>query len=285
MIAPPIRRGIRALVARSPFLSHGYRQLRSSWILSKSESIPTPFGFTLAGHAAMARGDFERSETAFLEARFPHADVFVDVGANVGLYSCLAAQRGKRVVAIEPLRENQDYLYRNVVENHFTEVEVFTMGVSSTHGVLTLHGGGTGASLVSGWASAPATRRTTIALTTLDTLLGSRFEGQRLLIKIDVEGAELDVLQGAQATLSRNPPPVWLAEVCLTEHHPEGMNPHFAQVFEVFERAGYQAFTIGADRRRVTAADVARWVAARRRDFGSHNYEFSVPDTGRQSSS
>ena len=276
MITPHIRRGLRALAQRSPFLAHGYRQLRTNWILRKSKAIQTPFGFTLVGHAAMARGDFERNETAFLEAQFPSADVFVDVGANVGLFSCLAARRGKRVVAIEPLRENQDYLYRNILDNDLTEIEVFTMGVSRTHGLLTLHGGGTGASLVPGWAAAPEARRATIALTTLDTLLGSRFVGERLLIKIDVEGAEMDVLQGAQETLSRKPPPVWLVEVCFTEHHPEGMNPHFAQVFEIFQRAGYQAYTVGSDRRPVTAADVARWVATRRRDFGSYSYEFSV---------
>lgn len=285
MITPHISRRLRALVRRSPFLAQGYGQLRNSWILRNSKSLQTPFGFTLAGHPAMARGDFERNETAFLEAHFPSTDVFVDVGANVGLFSCLAARRGKKVVAIEPLRENQDYLYRNIIENDLTNVEVFTMGVSRTHGLLTLHGGGTGASLVRGWAAAPETRQATVALTTLDTLLGSRFAGERLLIKIDVEGAELDVLQGAQETLSRKPSPVWLMEVCFTEHHPDGMNPHFAQVFETFRRAGYQAHTVGKDRRQVTEADVARWVATRQRDFGSYNYEFSVPGAERQTSS
>jgi FkbM family methyltransferase len=285
MTAPRIRRKLRALLEHSPFLAHGYSQLRSNWILRTSHAIQTPFGFTLAGHAAMARGDFERNETAFLEAQFPFADVFVDVGANVGLFSCLAARRGKRVVAIEPLRENQDYLYRNILENDLEEIEVFTMGVSRTHGILTLHGARTGASLIRGWAAAPETRRATIALTTLDTLLGSRFAGERLLIKIDVEGAEMDVLQGAQETLRRIPRPVWLVEVCLTEHHPDGMNPHFAQVFDIFLQAGYQAYTVGTDRRQVTAADVARWVATRRRDFGSYSYEFSALDTAPTSSS
>ena len=99
--------------------------------------------------------------------------------------------------------------------------------------------------------------------------------GERLLIKIDVEGFERAVLDGAAATLNRIPRPMWLIEICLTEHHPEGINPDCTAVFNIFWRAGYECRTADSERRLVTERDVARWVQCRTRDFGGINYLFS----------
>jgi hypothetical protein len=63
-------------------------------------------------------------------------------------------------------------------------------------------------------------------------------------------------------------------EINLTEHHPGGCNPHFAEVFETFWESGYAARTADRDGRSVAREDVLRWVARRERDFGSHNYIF-----------
>jgi hypothetical protein len=113
-------------------------------------------------------------------------------------------------------------------------------------------------------------------VSTLDALLAHRFAGKRVCIKIDVEGFEYSVLAGAGGTLQREPRPLWLVEVCLTEHHPSGTNPHFADVFQVFWANGYSAYTADRTRRRVTPEDVARWVTARRRDFGTINFMFEA---------
>lgn len=275
MILPRLRQSARNFVERVPFAAKTYRDVRNAWTLRSSTQTPTPFGFRLAGHEAMASGAFEPEETAFLESKLQTSDVFVDVGANVGFYVCLAATRGTRVIAIEPLRENQDYLYRNVEHNGLRDVEIFPMAVGDTAGLLPIYGGATGASLVSGWAGATKEHRTTVPITTLDTILGDRFEGRRLLLKVDVEGAELAVVRGAARTLARHPRPIWMIEVCLTEHHPDGLNRDFGEVFETMWNAGYRAFTIGKERREIHPTDVARWTTARRKDFGGHNYEFS----------
>jgi hypothetical protein len=49
-----------------------------------------------------------------------------------------------------------------------------------------------------------------IALSTMDILLGDRFEGKRIFIKIDVEGVEHAVLCGAGRTMSLDPKPTWV---------------------------------------------------------------------------
>jgi len=238
----------------------------------------TPHGFRLAGNKVMVSADFEPAETRFIAVQLAHADVFVDIGANIGFYSCLARKAGAHVIAIEASRENVECLLFNLVANGWNDVEVVPAGLADRIGIAPLHGGGTGASLLPDWAGASAATGRSIPLTTLDTVMGHRFEHQALLIKVDVEGAELGVVQGATAVLRRQPRPVWLLEICLTEHHPAGLNPDFERTFEVFWRHGYEATSLLEDgtRRAVTPAHVKRWVASREREFGYVSYVFEA---------
>ena len=238
----------------------------------------TPHGFRLAGNRVMNSADFEPAETAFISAQLTRAGVFVDVGANIGFYSCLARKAGARVIAIEASRDSVECLLFNLGANGWDDVEVVPAGLANRIGIAPLHGGGTGASLLADWAGASTAPARSIPLTTLDTVVGHRFEDQALLIKVDVEGAELGVVQGATAVLQRQPKPVWLLEICLTEHHPAGLNPDFEQTFEVFWRHGYEATALLDDgtRRLVTPAHVGRWAAHREREFGYVSYVFEA---------
>jgi FkbM family methyltransferase len=222
----------------------------------------------------MKSGTFEQDETQFLESSLATAETFVDVGANTGYFSCIARKLGKRVIAFEPLPENLDYLLLNLSLNGFGDVEVFPLGLAESPGIAHLFGGSTGASLVEGWAGVAGNYRSTIATNTLDNLLRHR-DGDRMVIKMDVEGGEYRVLQGALSTLSRVPQPRWLVEICLTEHHPDGVNPHFEDTFRLFWEHGYRAYTVDRERRQVGPGDVQRWVGDRRRDFGGYNIEFT----------
>jgi FkbM family methyltransferase len=224
----------------------------------------------------MVRGDFEPAETTALQGMFESADVFVDVGANVGFYACLAASRNIHTVAVEPLSDNLDFLYKNVQDNGLSDrVEVFPVGVGSSFGLFRIYGWNTGASLLPGWAGVARSFHRTIPLTRLDVLLGDRFRGKQIVIKVDVEGAELEVLRGATATLDLQPRPRWLVEICLTENYPNGaLNPHFAETFDMFLTRDYVARTVGPDERVVGRDDVRRWVENRKRDFGTYNFIF-----------
>jgi FkbM family methyltransferase len=199
----------------------------------------------------------------------------IDIGANVGLYSCLAVSQGKPVIAIEPNFANLQRLYRNLAANEFFNIELYPVGLSSTPGIRRLYGSGLNASLVAGWARAAQNRYSLVPLTTLDILLGARFEGVPITIKMDVEGHEFEVLQGARRTLALEPKPFWLIEIVLTEQVPGGINSRIYDTFEMFWDCGYQAHTADQDRRLVRPQDVKRWIATGRRDFGSYNYCFS----------
>lgn len=266
---------LKPYLERYPALASTYRQLRDQWRLRRMRPRPTPYGFTLLADSSVYAGRFEPDETALILEHLPRTDVFVDVGANVGFFTCLAAAKGVRTVSVEPLQDNLACLYANLHDNGHDAAEVIPMGVADAPGLRRLYGGATGASLVAGWSNASEQYARTIAVTTLDQLLRGRFEARRLFVKMDIEGAEYLALCGAAETLARSPAPTWLVEICLTENRPAGeTNPHFGDVFARFFEAGYRCRTADPARREVTADDVARWIDKGARDFGSYNFVF-----------
>ncbi len=265
---------LRPLVETMPVVPEVYRSLRDQIRAMNVRPGPTPFGFLFGGHRAMAGGEFEPREVEFARTVLGYVDVFVDVGANLGLYSCLARWQGRKVVAFEPLFENLLGLYANLSANGWTDIEVLPVALSDKAGLVELFGGGTGASLVRCWSGGSARYRRTVPTTTMDLIVGHRFPGQKMFLKVDVEGAELCVLRGATAVLSRTPAPTWMVEICLTEHHPDGANADFAAVFERFWEFDYEAQSLDDDRP-IMRQDVESWVRNGRRTRGSGNFVFS----------
>jgi FkbM family methyltransferase len=272
MILSPYRKVVDTL---APPLGRQYRLLRDA--TNRRRSIPTKYGFTLAGDPSMTNPEWEANEAqAFLEL-LQNSDAVLDIGANVGFYSCLAASRGMQTVAFEPSSRNLNFLYRNLWENHFTDVEVFPLGLAAKSGIGQIYGFGGIASLVPGWAQASRAQSSLVPLTTLDGIAGERFRNKKLLIKVDVEGFELEVLAGATQTLAMIPKPTWMIEILLGgEVVPGGINRNFAATFEMFWKHGYRSRMLDAKRTTVERADVANWVARGSVEGGTHDFLFSA---------
>jgi len=245
----------------APSLGYLYRRLRDAGVAQRSRQ--TIYGFRLAGDARMASSSFEPDEIRiFLELLKSH-DTVLDIGANVGFYTCLAASRRKHVVSFEPSPRNLNFLYRNLWENRLSCAEVFPVGLGGRCGLGRFYGFGGISSFVPGWAQAKVSKYTLVPVTTLDAVVAKRFAGQRLLIKMDVEGFELDVLAGARETLSLDPKPTWLVEMLLRNAIiPGGTNSRFRETFEVFWTCGYGCRKLAKCEIRVQKADVERWVAS-----------------------
>lgn len=260
-----------------PNAARSYRHWRDEKASAAAPAHLTPFGFKLVGSMSMATGKFESEEIdVFLKYLETHS-VCVDIGANIGLYTCLAAARGKKVIAVEPLARNLELLYRNLILNHFEGVEVYPLGLSSKVGIQRLFGSGTGASFIAGWSGSSENWYRDVPVNTLDLILNTRVSGQPLLIKVDVEGFEMELLKGATQTLRSYPKPVWLVEINLNEHFPSGLNDRFVQTFESFWQAGYESRVAAREERLIKPSDVFRWVVRGSPDFGSHNYLFTQP--------
>ena len=275
-----LMRSVRPLVERHPRMAMTYRHYRDLRDVAR-EPVVTPFGFRLVGNTVMESGAFEPVETAFVRRALTNADVFVNVGANIGYYCCFALQLGRRAVAFEPLPGNLRYLYRNVAANGWAEsIDVAPVALGSRSGLVDIYGGGTAASLVAGWADIPLAYRQTVPMATLDASLGDRFAGGRMLVVVDIEGAELGMLEGATATLSRNPRPVWMVEISIDEHQPGGVkiNPNLEATFAVFEQAGYAAWQVGATLERLAYSRIRRIASSGINTLATHNFVFAAPD-------
>jgi FkbM family methyltransferase len=166
-------------------------------------------------------GDFERAERNFAQRLLKPGDVFVDVGANIGLYSVLAAglvgAKG-RVIAFEPSRRTYLRLLENVRRNRFQNVECVNAALSDVSGTTRLYAGGPD---MDAWNSlsqstngrSPAAEE--ISTTTWDEYSAKHaLEDRVTLMKIDVEGWETAVLRGARRALGGQNAPILQVEFC-----------------------------------------------------------------------
>ncbi len=152
----------KTIVALNAGLRWKLHLLKDWWgtrVWTKTTEVVTPLGFKLTSgfHPAyelMRTGKFEIEETAIISKLLSQADYFIDIGANLGYYTCLALQSGKPVVAFEPQQQNLQCLFKNLIANGWRDkAEVFPLALSENPGLLTLYGAsGPSASLVKNWA-------------------------------------------------------------------------------------------------------------------------------------
>jgi FkbM family methyltransferase len=153
----------------------------------------------------------ERYEAALVRRLLNDDEIFWDVGANVGYFTLVAAtalaQRGQ-IVALEPGQNAYQRLTENVSLNPYRNIQTFPVAASDREGEAVLHVAGdiadSSASLYP--AGQTQVRQEVCRTVSLDHL--RRVQGLRPphLIKLDVEGAELAVLQGARDLISATPP-------------------------------------------------------------------------------
>ena len=275
IIKDSIKYLVRSIIENFPSFALFLRTLRDQMDRRQMPKI-TPWGFTLAGHELMADGKFEPQETRLVRDLLREVDLLVNVGANVGYYCCHALSLGKPVIAAEPIARNLHYLLKNIHNNGWAkEAQVYPVAVGCGTDILEMWGGGTGASLIKGWASIPESYVTQVPVLSLDRILGNALHGKRALILVDIEGAELMMLQGAIETLSHDPCPIWMVEITTREHQPAGimMNPNLTETFAMFFTRGYRAFTADEQQDEVTQGIVEE-VAAGKCGLTTHNFLF-----------
>jgi len=162
------------------------------------------------GSPMLRRGAHQPHLAALLRRILAPGMTFVDVGANIGYFSLLAARilegRG-RVVAIEPGARNCRLLHRSVVRNQLSNVEIHPYALSDRRGTLAYVAEGSNGTI----SDLDATRDAPpgahlVPAATLDALVAGLDRVD--VIKLDVEGAEGRVLRGAARTLGRHRPAV-----------------------------------------------------------------------------
>ena len=149
-------------------------------------------------------GHYERDQIDALTAAMLYhgCDLFLDVGANIGFYSLIAATRrlAGKVIAFEPDPRSLGALHANLLINGMADVvEVRPIALSDHDGAVRFMPD-SGTSSCRSRVSADGT--VSIACARLDTQLS--IVGKRLFFKIDIEGHELAALDGMRHVLERN---------------------------------------------------------------------------------
>jgi FkbM family methyltransferase len=276
-IGDPLKRVLKRFFPRQYIYLRGlHRYARKSRKLL-DDPKETPMGFKLSGNDLMASGLFEQEETAIVFRILQKVDSFINIGANIGYYCCIALQSGKKVIAFEPLEDNLRFLYRNIAANNWEDrIEIFPLAVSDQAGIVRLFGGGTGASLIPGWAGHSDENSTFVPATTLDTIFGHRLSHERRFILADVEGGEYRMLKGATNLLTQTPKPIWQLEICISAHQPRGIsvNPNLLNTFRFFWDNGYEAWTADRTLRQITQAEIKRIARGGPDTVKTHNFLF-----------
>jgi FkbM family methyltransferase len=153
-------------------------------------------------------GTYEREQTALFEQLIRPGDTVLDVGANIGYYTLLAAVLvgpTGRVHSFEPEPRNAGFLRRHAEINRMRRVTVQQAAVSDRAGTARFDfGSGSGTGHL---ADAGALEVRTLRLDDYCAEHGLAPSA----VKIDVEGAEMSVLQGARGMLERHRPVVFLS--------------------------------------------------------------------------
>lgn len=178
-------------------------------------------------------------------------DVILDIGANIGTASVpICHELGCELAAVEASKDTAAQLLANISLND-VKAHVDVIALSSDpgrDGFLTLHlsDGNCGAnSLLSDWSSsARPPRHEQVPCRTFDDYIdGAPFADRIRLIKIDVEGAEQDVLRSGRRFLSRNTAPI------VMEYRIDASNKTRAMLHQVLEdmRDTYRVHALDKD--------------------------------------
>ncbi|MGP9813769.1 FkbM family methyltransferase [Rhodopseudomonas sp. NSM] len=215
----------------------------------------------------MRRPKSAEQELMVLDRIVPEGAVTVDVGANCGLYTRKLARLSRKVHAFEPSRKMADLLRRTSAPN----VSVHEIALSDRSGEADLIVPKDDDQLIYGLASlesgSAAQGRTTVAMKVATARLDAVVEDDVAFVKIDVEGHELNVLEGASGLLDRCQP------VCLIEAEDRHRAQATRKVFELFDRRSYRGYFL----KNGAAIPVAQFDPAEMQDADA-----LLPDGGRK---
>jgi len=222
----------------------------------------------------MGGEQYERGPKRYFKSRLRNGMVVLDIGANVGFHSLLASRAvgaGGQVHAFEPVRRQFEDLQWNLERNRAANVTANRLIVLDSPGEKVIYLGEPGNSGSASMAFAPEheSEQETVMATTLDAYAEAKALPRVDIIKIDVEGHEMAVLNGAPHTLHTRP--ILLLEVM--HHLPKRAGSSSAELFSATAGLGYAPHAIHLDGHTtpLTAPQDGQIIAFLPRDGGEHS--------------
>lgn len=217
---------------RKPFVEKLLRAAFGEVVEARGHLLEVDPADRLVGARLRRRGVWSRAETVLYERCLRAGDTVVDCGAHVGYFTLIFARRvgvGGAVFAFEPEPRNAELLERNVARNGYANVTVVASALSRGRGesTLSLARGNLGDHRLG--RKLAGRREITVPTTSLDAYFVSA-ERPPDFIKLDVQGGEPAVLDGAREILSRSPRLAILTEFWPVVMREAGEDPrHFVE--------------------------------------------------------
>jgi FkbM family methyltransferase len=208
--------------------------------------LRTALGLTLYRYGVMD------AEMMLVGRLLQPGDVFVDGGANVGLFTLIAARAvgpGGRVIAFEPSTKTREVLARNVALNAYPWVTLRSEALDVSPGerrFVARHGNGAGLSSFAPQEVASGDEVHRVATTSLDEATAALERARVSVVKLDLEGAEFGALRGSTALL-RDAAPDIVIEV--EDAHLQRQGASREAVLELLGSFGYRFYRVRRDHR------------------------------------
>ena len=172
-------------------------------------------GKDLSLYPSISSGDFESKELNIILAKnFQRDSILWDVGANVGIWSVLLAKEFSscKIISFEPQKAVQQFLQKNITNNHLTNVEVMQIGLGASVERVELRTPKEkcGSSSIVLLQKKESDQVELIDIVTADFFLEGRPDLVPSFIKIDIEGYEPRMISGAHDLIAKNHPIIML---------------------------------------------------------------------------
>jgi FkbM family methyltransferase len=193
---------------------------------------------------------YETEETQFLKSIINNNQCIIDIGANCGWYSLALAKHcpGAQVYAFEPIPRTYEILQRNITRNKFNNIFSYKIALSNTEGILNFLytpqcSGATSLAMAGQPVALEHLQEIPCPSTTLDNFCTENKLSPQL-IKCDVEGAELMVIEGGENTIVTHKPIILIE---LLRKWAKKFDYHPNDVINILKKHNYKAYTFSAN--------------------------------------
>lgn len=255
-----------ALRLRRSVLYRINKVMRVAYMLRNTLLDGAPFSAVVAGvklrlsprglvaYHVWSRYQVENDEIAFIARHLQPGQVFCDVGSNVGLFSLVGAmmatrgQESPKIIAFEPTPDTYRTLTVNIELNGLSCIETVNAAVGACDGMATLYindswNDGMNALVRPQRSNVNVVSEVQVPVVELTKFLHAREIKQIDFFKIDVEGAELAVLEGARRLLEQSPDCIIIFECYVPNAAAFGYHPE--KILQFLRGFGFDIWLFG----------------------------------------
>lgn len=197
-------------------------------------------------------GTYEKGSLYVMKSILKQGDVFIDIGANIGLMSIFAATIVKdegKVIAFEPNPVTREIFWKNVNLNSFSNIEISPFAIGSKNESAIIYdrwdSNRGSASLIK-----PNVESGSYSIQTIKLVDYVGIKKKIRLIKIDVEGFELEVLRGANEILMPSDSPILIVECSQARENLFGED--VGLIYDQLKNSHYRIFKSKGGKERVS---------------------------------